>query len=169
MKSLKIKRNKCCEDAKGKLNNIELVQIENLEIDIWKLDDFNFLNEEVEQFSNQWSPYLVNVRSPSYLKQKPLEYFLWGVDYMFSFSFWHGERFWINFSIVQLGSEDVRIPLPAAGPGQSHAGGSGNLIFSALNAIFWFIIYSFFTSNLMLPEEVLYKFKLLKWLQFVIF
>ena len=112
---------------------------------------------------------MVNVRSPSYLKQKTLEYCLWGVDYMFSFSFWHGERFWINFSIVQLGSKEDKISLPAAGPGQSHAGDPGNLIFSALKTIFWFIIYSFFTSNLMLPEEVLYKFKPLKWLQFVIF
>ena len=48
---------------------------------------------------------------------------------MFSFSFWHGERFWINFSIVQLGSEEDKIPLPAAGPGQSHAGGPGKLAF----------------------------------------
>ena len=44
---------------------MELVQIENWEMDIWKVNDFNCLNEEVEQFSNQWSPYLVNVRSPS--------------------------------------------------------------------------------------------------------
>ena len=40
-------------------------------MDIWKVNDFNFLNEEAEEFSNRWSRYLVNVRSPSYLKKKP--------------------------------------------------------------------------------------------------
>ena len=92
---------------------MELVQIENWEINIWKVNDFNFLNEEVEQFSNQWSSYLVNVRA-------------------------------------MLGDPEI-------------------LIFTALKAIDSLIIYLFFASNLMLPEEFLYKFELLKWLQFVIF
>ena len=47
---------------------MEQVQIENSEIDTWKVNDFNVLNEEVEEFSNRWSLHLVNVRSPSYLK-----------------------------------------------------------------------------------------------------
>ena len=38
---------------------------------MWKVNEFNFLNKEVEEFSNWWSPDLVNLRSPSYLKQKP--------------------------------------------------------------------------------------------------
>ena len=40
------------------------------EMDNWKVNEFNFLNEKVEEFSNQWSPNLVNVRSPSYLMKK---------------------------------------------------------------------------------------------------
>ena len=55
---------------------MEQVQIEKSEMDIWKVSDFNFLNEEVEEFSNGWSLHLDNVRSPSYLKQKILEYYL---------------------------------------------------------------------------------------------
>ena len=43
---------------------------------IFGVTDFNFLNVEVEEFSNGWRLYLVNVRSPSYLKQKTLEYCL---------------------------------------------------------------------------------------------
>ena len=85
---------------------MEQVQIENSEMDIWKVSDFNFLNEEVEEFSNGRSLYLVNVRSPSYLKQKTLEYCLWCVDYIFSFSFWHDEGFWINFLIVIRGKKN---------------------------------------------------------------
>ena len=55
---------------------MEQVQIENSEMDIWKVNEFNFLNEEVEKFSNRWSPNLLNVRSPSYLKQKTFQYCL---------------------------------------------------------------------------------------------
>ena len=47
---------------------MEQVQIENSEIDTWKVNDFNVLNEEVEEFPNRWSLHLVNVRSPGYLK-----------------------------------------------------------------------------------------------------
>ena len=39
-------------------------------MNIWKADEFNILNEEVEELTKRWSPTLVNVRSPSYLKQK---------------------------------------------------------------------------------------------------
>ena len=41
-----------------------------------KVKEFNFLNEEVEEFMKKWSQNLVNVRSPSYSKQKTAEYFL---------------------------------------------------------------------------------------------
>ena len=44
---------------------MQQVQVENSEMDIWKVNDFNFLIEEVEEFLNRWSMYLVNVRSPS--------------------------------------------------------------------------------------------------------
>ena len=55
------------------LNNLEQVQMEYREMDIWKVNEFNFLNEEVEEFTSRWSQNLVNVRSPSYLKQKIFE------------------------------------------------------------------------------------------------
>ena len=55
------------------LNNLEQVQMEYREMDIWKVNEFNFLNEEVEDFTSRWSQNLVNVRSPSYLKQKIFE------------------------------------------------------------------------------------------------
>ena len=44
---------------------MQQVQVENSEMDIWKVNDFNFLIEEVEEFLNRWSMYLVNVKSPS--------------------------------------------------------------------------------------------------------
>ena len=58
------------------LNNLERVQMEYREMDLWKVNEFNFLNEEVEEFTSRWSQNLVNVRSPSYLKQKIFEYCL---------------------------------------------------------------------------------------------
>ena len=58
------------------LNNLEQVQMEYREMDIWKVNEFNFLNEEVEEFTSRWSQNLVNARSPSYLKQKIFEYCL---------------------------------------------------------------------------------------------
>ena len=47
---------------------------------------------------------------------------------------------------MQLGSEGAVIPLPAAGPGQSHAGGPEKFEFfcSKGHIIYWLIIYSFF-------------------------
>ena len=54
------------------LNNKEQVQMEYREMDIWKVNEFKFLNEEVQEFTNRWSQNLVNASSPSYLKQKTL-------------------------------------------------------------------------------------------------
>ena len=46
--------------------------MEYREMDTWKVNEFNFLNEEAEEFTSRWSQNLVNVRSPMYLKQKTL-------------------------------------------------------------------------------------------------
>ena len=35
-------------------------------MDIWKVNEFSFLNEEVEEFTNRWSQNLVNIRTRSY-------------------------------------------------------------------------------------------------------
>ena len=43
-------------------------------MDIQKVNEFNYLNEKVEEFTSRWSQSLVNVRIPSYLKQKPFKY-----------------------------------------------------------------------------------------------
>ena len=45
-------------------------------MDIEEINEFNFLNEEVEEFRNRWRQSLVNVRSPGYLNKKTLEYCL---------------------------------------------------------------------------------------------
>ena len=47
---------------------MEQVQMEYWEIDIEKVNEFNFLNEEVEEFTSMRSQSLVNVKSASYLK-----------------------------------------------------------------------------------------------------
>ena len=137
------------------------MQIEYWEADIWKVNEFNFLNEEVEEFSNRWCPNLVNVRSPSYLKQKTFKYC---IDYIFGFSFWHGYRIELTFQqwFVKKKKNGVlnaagawgkaKVPLTAAGPGQNHAVGPENSILTAQKAIDYLIIYSFSTSNLVLPE-----------------
>ena len=39
-------------------------------MDIEKVNEFNFSNEEVEEFTTRWSQSLVYVRNPNYLKQK---------------------------------------------------------------------------------------------------
>ena len=44
MNSLKIK----CENAKRKLNNMEQVHMEYSEMNIWKVNQCKFLNEEIE-------------------------------------------------------------------------------------------------------------------------
>ena len=154
-------------------------QIEYWETDIWEDNELNFLNEEVEEFSNRWSPTLVNVKSPSYLKQKAFQYCLWGIDYLFSFSFWHGGRVLINFSIAirekkwsvkcSWGLSELRFPSLQRVQDRAMLEDQENLILIAQKTIDWLIIYSFFTSNLVLPEEFLYKSELLKWLQFMTF
>ena len=60
--SLKVK----CENVRRKLNNMQQVQIEYWKMYIWKINQFNFLNEEVEEFTSRWSQnkQWVNVRSP---------------------------------------------------------------------------------------------------------
>ena len=45
-------------------------------MDIQKVNELNILNEEVEEFMNRWSQSFVNVRSPSYLKQKTFKHCL---------------------------------------------------------------------------------------------
>ena len=121
---------------------------------------------------------LVSARSPSYLKQKTFQYCLWGIHYIFSFSFWHGDRVWTNFSIVirekmsvkcSLGLRELRFPSPKWVQGRIMLGDQESLILTAQKVIDWVIIYSFFTSNLVLLEWFLYKFGLVKWLRFVIF
>ena len=42
---------------------------------------------------------------------------------------------------MQVGHERDKVPLPAAGPGQIHAGGPGKFDLTAVKAIDWFIIY----------------------------
>ena len=61
-------------------------------MDIWKVNEFNFLNEEVQEFTSRRTQNLVNIRSPSYLKQKTFEYCLWSIEtgYIFSLVFGHG-------------------------------------------------------------------------------
>ena len=45
-------------------------------MNIWKVNEFNFLNVEVEEFTSRWSENLVNSRSLRYLKEKTFEYCL---------------------------------------------------------------------------------------------
>ena len=42
--------------------------MEYWEIDIFEVNEFIFLNEEVEEFTRRWIQNLVSVRSPSHLK-----------------------------------------------------------------------------------------------------
>ena len=44
-------------------------------MDIWKVNEFNFLNEEVEEFISRWNQNLVNIKIHIYLKQKNFEFF----------------------------------------------------------------------------------------------
>ena len=129
-----------------------------------------FLNEEVEKFLNRWSPNMVNIRSPTWSK-KPFNIATARcIDYIFSFSFWHGDRVWINFSIVirekkwsvkcSCSLRELRFPSPQQVQGRAMLGDQENSILAAQKAIDWLIIYTFFTSNLVLPEEFLYKFEL---------
>ena len=49
---------------------MEQVQMEHWEMDIEKINGFNFLNEETGEFTRRWIQNLVNVRSPSYLQKQ---------------------------------------------------------------------------------------------------
>ena len=40
-------------------------------MDIWKVNKFNFLNKEIEEFTIRWSKDLVDLRNP--LKEKTFE------------------------------------------------------------------------------------------------
>ena len=62
---------------------MEQVQMEYWEMDIWKVNEFNFVNEEVEESTSRWSQNLVNVRSPGYLKQRTFEYCFWGINRLY--------------------------------------------------------------------------------------
>ena len=66
MSSLKIKS----YNVKRKLNNMEHIQKEYCEMDIWKVNKVNFLNGQVEEFTSKWNQNSVNIRRPTYLKQK---------------------------------------------------------------------------------------------------
>ena len=56
---------------------MEQVQMDTgTEMDIEKINDFNFLNEKAEEFTRKLIQNLINVRNPSYLKQKIFEYCL---------------------------------------------------------------------------------------------
>ena len=49
--------------------------MEYWQMDIEKVNDFNFSNQEVEKFTSRRSSDLVNVRSHCYLKQKTFKYY----------------------------------------------------------------------------------------------
>ena len=65
------------------LYNTEQVQMENRDMHIWKVNEFNFLNEEAEEFTSRWSQNLINLRSPCYLKQKRFQYCLRGINTLY--------------------------------------------------------------------------------------
>ena len=46
--------------------------MEYWEMDLWKVNEFNILDEEIEEFTSIWSQNLVNARTPRFLKQKTL-------------------------------------------------------------------------------------------------
>ena len=54
--------------------------MEYWEMDIWKVNDVHFLNEEVEELMSRWNQNLVNIRSPTSLKQKTFEYCSWDIN-----------------------------------------------------------------------------------------
>ena len=68
---------------------MEQVEMEYKEMDIWKVNEFNFSNEEVEEFTRSWSKSLANLRSPSNLKEKTFEYCLYSINKLYmQFFFW---------------------------------------------------------------------------------
>ena len=79
---------------------MDQMQMKYWEMDVWKVNEFNVLNEEVEEFTSSWIQNLVNVRNPSYLKQKIFEYFLGGLFILFSFLFGHRDVLlvWVKYT-----------------------------------------------------------------------
>ena len=71
---------------------------------------------------------------------------------------------------MQLQSEgELRLPSKQQVQGRTMLGDQENSVLTSQKAIDWLIIYSFFTSHLVLPEEFFYKFELVKCSRFVIF
>ena len=52
-------------------------------IDIEKVNEFNFLNEEVEELASRRSQSLVNARSSSYLRQKNFDFVYEGITRLY--------------------------------------------------------------------------------------
>ena len=48
--------------------------MEYWEMDIWKVNEFYILNEEVEESTSRWSQNLVSFKCPSLLKQNKIVY-----------------------------------------------------------------------------------------------
>ena len=64
---------------------------------------------------------------------------------------------------MQLESKGkLRFPSPQRVQGRTMLEDQENSILTAQKVIDWLILYSFFTSNLVLPEDFLYKFELVK-------
>ena len=61
----------------------EEIQMKYWEVDNEKVNEFNFLNKEVEEFMSRWTQSLVNVRSTSYLKQRSFEFCLWDINRLY--------------------------------------------------------------------------------------
>ena len=57
--------------------------MEYRKMDIWIVNEFNFLNKEVEEFRSRWRQNLVNARSPSYLNQKNVQYCFRGINRLY--------------------------------------------------------------------------------------
>ena len=70
---------------------------------------------------------------------------------------------------MQLGSGGAVFSLPQQVQGKAMLGDQENWIFTVKKAIDRLIIYSSFMQNLVLSEESLYKFELVKQLRSVIF
>ena len=80
MNSLKIKLQNC-QNFKRKLIISSKYRWNYWEAYIEKVSEFNFLNEETEDFTSRWCQRLVNVTSPSYLKQK--KHYLWHISRLY--------------------------------------------------------------------------------------
>ena len=71
---------------------------------------------------------------------------------------------------MQLQSEgELRFPSKQRVQGKTVLGDQDNSVLTSQKAIDWLVIYSFFTSHLVLPEEFFYNFELVKCSRFVIF